>query len=342
MKAQFDGMHVLAPLEAKVFYEQNGYGRVEKTGNLRLAVVEALYLIARGKIQIDGWSFDSLLAKSAVSPGFLRKFTVYRDIRERGFVVTTGPQYFRVFPRGQRPKHGQSKYLLRVLSERDMVDFSVVLREAQTAAGMRKQFLLAVVDDEQELTYYEIRITRPAAKKEGDTIHASKSLPNISATLAGTSAYVTEDGTGVTKTLKDSWYGTMLDATRLFLAPVEVCWLLESGNLSLTPVMTAEEYKVHAAEYDPEFADKMTVYRYFRGIGWAPRTGYKYGHHFRVYTEEGKHSEVLVHACGLEHSMSMSVISRSVRLSHSVKKKMFFACMDEACVTFIEFARMKL
>ncbi|HJK40646.1 MAG TPA: endonuclease, partial [Methanocorpusculum sp.] len=116
MKAQFDGTQILAPPEAKVFYDQNGYGRVEKTGNIRLAVVEALYLIARGKIQIDGWSFDSLLPESAASPGFLRKFIVYRDIRERGFVITTGPQDFRVFPRGQRPGHGQSKYLLRVLS----------------------------------------------------------------------------------------------------------------------------------------------------------------------------------------------------------------------------------
>ena len=267
MKAQFDGTQILAPPEAKVFYDQNGYGRVEKTGNIRLAVVEALYLIARGKIQIDGWSFDSLLVESAASPGFLRKFIVYRDIRERGFVITTGPQDFRVFPRGQRPGHGQSKYLLRVLSERDMVDLSVVLSEAQTAANMRKQFLLAVVDEEHELTYYEIRITRPSAK---DAVLSSnlEDLPHISATLAGTPAYVVEDGSGITELLKNNWYGTMLDANRLFLAPVEVCWLLESGKLRLTPEMTAEEYEVLAAAYDPEFSDKMTVYRDFRSVGW--------------------------------------------------------------------------
>ena len=341
MKAQFDGTQILAPPEAKVFYDQNGYGRVEKTGNIRLAVVEALYLIARGKIQIDGWSFDSLLPESAASPGFLRKFIVYRDIRERGFVITTGPQDFRVFPRGQRPGHGQSKYLLRVLSARDMVDLSVVLSEAQTAANMRKQFLLAVVDDEHELTYYEIRITRPSAK---DAVLSSnlEDLPHISATLAGTPAYVVEDGSGITELLKNNWYGTMLDANRLFLAPVEVCWLLESGKLRLTPEMTAEEYEVLAAAYDPEFSDKMTVYRYFRSVGWSPRTGYKYGHHFRVYTEDGKHSEMLVHACTHNTSMPMSLISRSVRLAHSVKKKMLFACMENDEVVFIEFARMKL
>jgi tRNA-intron endonuclease len=341
VKARFDGTQVLAPPEARIFYEQNGYGRVEKTGNLRLAVEEALYLIARGKIQIEGWSFDSLFAESAVSSEFLRKFIVYRDIRDRGFVITTGSRNFRAFPRGQRPGHGQSRYLLRVLSERDMVDLSTILREAQTASNMRKQFLLAVVDDEHELTYYEIRITRFATK---EVIGHSEleNHPNISATLIGMHAYVVEDGTGITVTLRNSQYGTMLDATRLFLAPVETCWLLESEQLALMPEMTAEDYETFVATYDPEFTDKMAVYRYFRRIGWSPRTGYKYGHHFRVYTGNGKHSEMLVHACTRNPIMSMSVISRSVRLAHSVKKKMLFACMEEANVIFIEFARMRL
>jgi tRNA-intron endonuclease len=341
VKAQFDGTQILAPPEAKVFYEQNGYGRVEKTGNIRFTIEEALYLAARGKIQIDGWSFDSLLAESATSPEFLRKFIVYRDIRERGFVITTGPQDFRAFPRGQRPGHGQSKYLLRVLSERDMVDLSVVLHEAQAASNMRKQFLLAVVDDEHELTYYEIRITHPVAK-DGIIQHTPKSLPNISATLAGIPAYVVEDGTGIIETLENNRYGTMLDATRLFLAPVEICWLLKLGKLALMPETTVEEYETLAEACDPEFVDKMTIYRYFRDIGWAPRTGYKYGHHFRVYTEDGKHSEMLVHACTRNPVMPMIVISRSVRLAHSVKKKMLFAYMEDTNVIFIEFARMKL
>jgi tRNA-intron endonuclease len=341
VKAWLDGTQVLAPQEAAVFYEQSGYGRVEKTGSLRLTVIEALYLMARGKIQIDGWSFDTLLAANAESPEFLRKYIVYRDIRERGYVLATGPQDFRIFPRGQRPGHGQSKYLLRVLSERDMVDLSVVLSEAQATANMRKQFLLAVVDDEHELTYYEIRLTRPAAKKDSLCL-AAKSPPIALAIFAGTSAFVIEDGSSITKVLKNNWCGTMLDASRLFLAPVEVCWLLEHGKLTLMPAMRADEYANHAAAYDPEFSDKMIVYRHLREIGLSPRTGYKYGHHFRVYAEEKKHSEMLVHACPHGHSISMSVISRSVRLAHSVKKEMFFACIGDGGVVFIEFARMKL
>lgn len=341
VKAQFDGTKVTALPEAAVFYEQSGYGRVEKNGTLRLAAEEALYLIARGKIEIDGWSFDHLLSACAATPGFLRSFTVYRDIRERGYVITTGPQDYRIFPRGQRPGHGQSKFLLRVLSERDLVDLSVVLREAQTAANMRKQFLIAVVDDEHELTYYEIRITQPSANADAPAADAAPLL-QMSAILAGMPAYIIEDGSGITEVLKTHWYGTMLDTTRLFLAPVEALWLLENNLLGLSPEMTADEYAHHAAAYDPEFTEKMIVYRYLRGIGYSPRTGYKYGHHFRVYTKEGNHSEMLVHACSQDLSLPMSVISRSVRLAHSVKKKMLFACISADTLSFIEFARMKL
>ena len=53
----------------------------------------------------------------------------YRDLRERGYAVQTGPQDFRVFRRGQKPGSGQSQYMVRVLSERDLVDFPQMIRE---------------------------------------------------------------------------------------------------------------------------------------------------------------------------------------------------------------------
>ncbi len=331
------GGNVIAPPAAAALYEQSGYGRIEKTGKLRLACVEALYLIARGKIEVEGFSFDQLLAECAKFPGFLRSFTVYRDIRERGYVVTTGPQDYRIFPRGQRPGHGQSRYLLRVVSERDLVDLSVVLSEAQSAANMRKQFLLAAADDEHEITYYEIRIQKLQRKDEETTEY-----PSIPARLAGVSAYVTEDGSGITETLKNRWLGTLLDGKHMFLAPVETAWMLEHKQLQLEPEMGAEAYQKFAAENDPEFAEKMITYRYLRSLGFSPRTGYKYGHHFRVYTEQNNHSEMLVHACPHSLTLPMSMISRSVRLAHSVKKKMLFASINDDELTFIEFARMKL
>ncbi len=336
MKAELDGTQVIAPSEALSLYEQSGYGRPDKSGILRLDPKEALYLMARGKIDIPGLSFDQLLAECAKKPGFLRNFVVYRDIRERGYVVTTGPQDFRVFPRGLRPGKGQSRYLMRVLSERDMVDLAAVIKDAAASANMRKQFVLAVLDDEHELTYYEIRIGTPKP------VERSELPTRIRAMIAGIPSYVIEEGDGITEKLKTLWLGTMLDGVRLFLSPLETAWLLENGHLETEPFMAAEEYINLAASVDGEFMDKLALYRYLKDLGFFPRSGYKYGHHFRVYTQSGKHSEMLAHAVPFGTLMSMSAISRSVRLAHSVRKKMLFASISETEITEVEFARMKM
>ena len=78
------------------------------------------------------------------------------------------------------------------------------------------------------------------------------------------------------------------------------------------------------------------------GIISLPRTGYKFGHHFRVYCGKNVHSDMLVHAVEKEASLPMSAISRSVRMAHSVKKKMLFGAVHTTGIQFVEFARIKL
>ena len=141
--------------------DQSGYGRPEGDG-IRLAPQEALYLLHRKRIEVPGYSFDSLLSEYADQRNFLRSFLVYRDLRERGYVVQTGPHDFRVFRRGEKPGTGESLYLVRVLAERDPIRFTKLIEEVVTARNMRKQYVLAVVDDEEELTYYEIKIQKLA------------------------------------------------------------------------------------------------------------------------------------------------------------------------------------
>jgi len=333
VKSTFDGKYCYAPAEAAVLHELNGYGRIEKDGRLRLDCQEALYLLARGKIDLEGYTFDSFLTECSKVPGFLRNYIVYRDVRERGYVITAGPQDYRVFPRGQRPGKGNSRYLMRILSERDIIEFTSVIRETKTAANMRKQYVLAVLDDEHELTYYEIRITTLDGKD------AEKISEGIKATIAGVPSYVTGKNTSF---LEENWFGTTLDGTRLFLSPLETAWLMEEGYLTLDNQMTAEAYIELAKSVDSEFMEKFKLYRFFKKLGFYPRSGYKYGHHFRVYTESDNHSEMLAHAVLKGRGFPMSEISRSVRLAHSVKKRMLFASIDGEDITCIEFARLKM
>ena len=321
--------------EGKALYEQSGYGRTEK-GGLRLSPAEALYLVHRGKVEVPGHSFDSLLSVFAGDPVFLRSYLVYRDIRERGYAISTGPHDFRVFRRGQRPGSGESQYLVRVLSERDLIDFRVAQAEVTTSSNMRKQYVLAVVDDENELTYYQVREHQlPAAGPV-------PAVGTFEASLAGKAAVVlVSEGSA----LDQAFYGTRLDPGRLMLSSLEVLFLMDQGSLSLvsgTERLTPASYLAIVREGDNEVPEKACVYSDLRKLGYTPRTGYKYGHHFRVYSALKLHSEMLVHAVPEGLGLPMSTISRSVRMAHSVKKKMLFACTHEKGISYLEYARMKL
>jgi tRNA-intron endonuclease len=335
VKAVFDGTSVRCGRDGQVFYEQGGFGRKEK-GGLRLAPQEALYLLHRGKIEIEGYDFDRLLAVFAEQANVLRSYLVYRDIRERGYAVQTGPHDFRIFRRGQRPGSGESLYLVRVVSERDPIRFTELADEVTTAHNMRKQYLLAVVDDEDELTYYDIKIQKLPE------LSSTPRYPPIAGIPAGKSVMVKVPPKSV---FELSWFGSRLDDARLLFSPLETFYLASEGVLSVTADgsgVSADDIFSRACESDSEFSHKAMVYADLRRRGYVPKTGYKFGHHFRVYSGGRTHSEMLVHAVDTGAEMPMSTISRSVRLAHSVKKKMLFGCVYSSGIQYVEFARIKL
>jgi tRNA-intron endonuclease len=151
--------------------------------------------------------------------------------------------------------------------------------------------------------------------------------------------------TPVHSDLEQSGFGKRLDVERLMLAPVEVLYLMGKGKIVLKKeniLVRTDEYFALARETDGELAGKDKVYTELRGHNFTPRTGYKFGHHFRVYCGKNVHSDMLVHAVEKEASLPMSVISRSVRMAHSVKKKMLFGAVHTTGIQFVEFARIKL
>ncbi|MFZ1127158.1 tRNA-intron lyase [Methanoregula sp.] len=336
MKAIFDGTSVLTGRDGRTLYDQSGYGRPEGEG-IRLAPQEALYLLHRQKIEVPGYTFDTLLAEYADQRNFLRSFLVYRDLRERGYVVQTGPHDFRVFRRGEKPGTGESLYLVRVLSERDPVRFAKLIEEVITARNMRKQYVLAVVDDEEELTYYEIKL-----QKLADACAPPFTIAPCEAVLVGKSAMVR---VSPPSDLEKAGFGKRLDEERLMISPVELLYLMGEESVLATKdgkSFTPAEYFTFAKESDQELAAKDKVYTELRRHDFVPRTGYKFGHHYRVYCGKNVHSDMLVHAIEKEAVMPMSVISRSVRMAHSVKKKMLFGCVHTTGIQFVEFARIKL
>lgn len=335
MKARIEDEKVLLGSEGYALYEQSGFGRPLKDG-LRLSPVEALYLVYRGRVEIPDFDFDSLLVRFSADAHMIRSFLVYRDIRERGYVVQTGPHDFRVFKRGEKPGKGESQYMMRVLSERDLIDFAVVQSEVKTTLNMRKQHILAVVDDEFEITYYEVKIQKlPVLEASPEPKPTKGILSSISAIITA------EENLGYDL----AFYGKRLDESRIVLATVEAAYLMKQGLVTIQmgdEFLTPDAYCALIGESDPEIAKKNTVYHHLRSLNYIPKTGYKFGHHFRVYSGRKIHSEMLVQAIGQGETLPMNSISRSVRMAHSVKKKMLFAGIHDEGIVFVEFARIKL
>ena len=115
----------------------------------------------------------------------MRSFLVYRDLRERGYVVQTGPHDSRVFRRGEKPGTVELFYLVRVLSERDPIHFGKLIEEVVASRNMRKQYVLAVVDDTRKLTYL-----RDKLQKLADACNEVMPISCHDAMLTGKSAMV--------------------------------------------------------------------------------------------------------------------------------------------------------
>ena len=128
------------------------------------------------------------------------------------------------------------------------------------------------------------------------------------------------------------------------ISPVELLYLMDGGTLRAIKdgaLLTPAEYFTFAKESDPELAEKDKVYTECAG-DFIPRTRTSSATTTGSTAGRNGRSDMLVHAVEKEAIMPMSVISRSVRMAHSVKKKMLFGCVHTTGIQFVEFARIKL
>ncbi len=313
-----------------------GYGR-PVNGRLRLSLVEAAYLIHRGKLQVEGLDFQGYLKKVSVSSGFEIKYLVYRDLRERGYHVQPGVTDFRVYPRGGGPGKTKAKYLVHAISERAPLPLSRLEEDLETAGNLKKRFILATVDEESDITYYEIKKADP----RGEGVLPPR---RERATLL-------EDRVIIWDSLlpyREGFYGRPLDENHLQVSLVEAGYLLKKGLLELEDTsgrkLDPQEFTVRSSQVEAEFPLKLQVYQDLRERGLTVKTGFKFGSHFRVYKKAGSklHSNYLVHAIPPDFTFSLPGLSSSVRLAQSVHKHMLFAKPEgDEGVKYLEVVRIK-
>ncbi len=154
--------------QAQTLYDQQRFG--EPAGKkLGYALVEALYLIEKERLRVyDGKKiidFDTFVKKALKQePNFWIRYVVYRDLRNRGYIVKTALKFgadFRVYDRGVKPGDDHAKWIVYPVHEGSHFSWYEFSAKNRVAHSTRKRLLISIVDEEDDCTYYEISWTRP-------------------------------------------------------------------------------------------------------------------------------------------------------------------------------------
>lgn len=154
--------------EARELYNQSRYGELVNN-KVNLALHEAFYLMEKGKIVImDGKkpiSFEKFLKKAKkLEPNFWTRYCVYKDIRNRGYIIKTALKFgadFRVYDRGVKPGEDHARWIVYPVHESSTLTWYEFSSKNRVAHSTRKRLLVGVVDSESDVTYYEIAWKRP-------------------------------------------------------------------------------------------------------------------------------------------------------------------------------------
>jgi len=117
---------------------------------LILDLIEGYYLLEKSKLKVS-YNKKSVTAKELLDicrkeyHNFDKKYTVYKDFRDRGYIVNPGIKFgcdFAVYQKGPGIDH--APYLLQVYNSTDTISATSVVLAGRLATTVRKQFILAI------------------------------------------------------------------------------------------------------------------------------------------------------------------------------------------------------
>ncbi|WP_456468797.1 tRNA-intron lyase [Archaeoglobus sp.] len=122
----------------------------EKGELVALSMIESVYLAERGALKLVNADEDELRRRAReVEVDFDRKYEVYRDLKNRNFVVKTGFKFgsdFRVYRKVENVEDlPHSQYLVDIADDKEM-RLSEIARAVRLAQNVRKRMVFAYDD----------------------------------------------------------------------------------------------------------------------------------------------------------------------------------------------------
>lgn len=326
MNARWSGHAIVVDAPARErLYDSGGVGRPRQDGGVLLTWVEALYLLDRADLRaVDGEGFSEVLANPPDSHA-IERWLVYRDLRERGYYVSVsydpgdepapGERTLEVHPRGAPPTTDEVAFQVTVVSETTVLSLADL-----------DEVTLGVSDDEGEITYLEVDSIEPS----GETAVGSWTPP--AGVQSGHIVLVNDPPQAM---VDEAFFGRSLSG-KLLLNPLEARYLADRDMLDVELSTSSDTVETR----------RYRVYTALRESGCVPRSGFKFGADFRVYTRvadasDPGHSSYLVEVRDGDATATPRSLSRAVRLAGGVRKQHLLALVTGRDVQWVALERKR-
>ena len=154
--------------DAFSLYRKSHFGE-EKDRKIQYSLTEALFLVEKGKMEVfskarklNAKEFSEKCRK--IDNKIQMKYPVFKDLRERGYVVKTALKFgadFRVYEKGAKPGERHAKWIVFCEHESNRLTWHEFSAKNRVAHSTKKNLLLAIVDEEGDISYYEVRWLKP-------------------------------------------------------------------------------------------------------------------------------------------------------------------------------------
>jgi tRNA-intron endonuclease len=320
------------PADASTIYGRGFFGTPSSDG-LALDRYETVYLREMARLELVGETgraveWPALFRRAVRSErGFGVRYIVYRDLRQRGYVVRRSPPPtdFALLPRGGVLNKTPAKFWVAAFSERQPFDLVALEALADRAHGAKKSLLVAVVDEDSDLTYYRLRRSVPTGS------HPSEPLAQPATAWLAEDRVVLFETEPVAALGKGLAHGVRI-GDRLELSMLEAVHLAETQQILVRDAATGrpvpvERLRRRAERLETGFGERLAAYRALRDRKLVVNTGFKYGAHLRAYPRnpETAHARYLVRAVPTSFRAPWPEIAGAVRVAQGVRKELLLA-----------------
>lgn len=169
INASFVGERIVsASSDAFSLHEKSRFGE-KKEGKIEYSGVETLFLVSEKRMKVVSGKkeikFEALLKKLKKGDKKIEtKFFVFRDLRKKGYIVKGALKFgaeFRVYEKGAVIGEEHARWILFAVRENENMSWHDFAAKNRVAHSTKKNLLIGVVDEEGDVSYYDVGWLRP-------------------------------------------------------------------------------------------------------------------------------------------------------------------------------------